>query len=102
MRNVAGLDASEMRERSHEADGAVPAHAEIADVVEENHAGLAGRIRRIAEQRADDGVRSARLVDDRGAEAIEVLRKRARRSGMLPTPRSGPPLNTSRVGSPPV
>ena len=92
MRCVPGVDAAEVRERDDDADGAVAAHAEVADVVEEDDAGGAGRIGRLAEQRADDDVGAARLVDDGGAEAVEaVAEDRARRSASVPRPRSGPP-----------
>ena len=55
-----------------ESDGSVAAHVEEADVVKEDHAGLARRVVRFAEQRADNGVVAARLVDDGGADVIEV------------------------------
>src|SRR6185312_5872731 len=35
----AGGDLAQMRQRADDPDGAVPAHAEVADVVEEDHAG---------------------------------------------------------------
>ena len=37
------LDATEVRERGNDADGAVPAHSQVADVIEEDDTG--GRIR---------------------------------------------------------
>ena len=55
-----------------EADGSVAAHIEEADVVKEDDAGLARRVVRFAEQRADNGVVTARLVDHGGADVIEV------------------------------
>jgi hypothetical protein len=67
---LAGADAPQVRERGHQADGAVTAHAEVAGVVEEQHAGDAGRIARLDEHRADDDIRAARLVHHRRAEAI--------------------------------
>ena len=86
-----------------EPDGAVAAHAEIADVVEEDHAGRARRVVRLAQQRADHHVRAARLVDDARAEVVEAAcgTRRAVRAS-VPPPRSGPPATTRRVGSPPV
>jgi hypothetical protein len=66
----AGADSAEMRERGDEADRSVTAHADVADVVEENHSGGTGRIDRIAKQRADDYVRASRFVDDCCAEII--------------------------------
>ena len=70
----AGADAAQVGEGDHEADGAVAAHVEEADVIEEDHAGLAGGVVRLAEQGADDGVVAARLIDDGGADVIEVRR----------------------------
>ena len=69
---LAGLDAAQMRERDHQADGAVPAHADRADVVEEDDAGGARLVRRLDEQRPHDHVRAARLVDARGTVAVEL------------------------------
>ena len=68
----AGADPPEVRERGHEADRAVAAHADVADVVEEDHAGGARGVLRRDEQRAHQHVRAARLVDDRGAEPVEL------------------------------
>ena len=65
--------AAEVRERDDEADGAVAAHLQHADVVEENDAGDAGLVRGRTEQRADQHVRAARFVHDGGAETV-VLR----------------------------
>ncbi len=66
----AGRDFSQMGQRDDEADGAVAAHAQVADVIEEDDTGGAGLIDRFAEQRAYDDIRSARLVDDGGTEAV--------------------------------
>ena len=90
------------RQRRDEADGAVAAHAEIADVVEEDDAEAAVAAMRRAQERADDGVRAARLVDDCRTIAVEVLAEAPSRSLSGPLPRSGPPSSTSRVGSPQV
>ena len=79
----------------------MPMHA---DVVEEDHAARTAGVDRRAQQRADDHVRAARLVDDRPAPRI-VRPSRKRCAALAPCrrcPRSGPPLTTTRVGSPPV
>jgi len=70
---IAGFDFPQMRQRDDQADGAMAAHAEAADVIEENHAGGAGFVRRLDQQRADHHIRAARFVDHRGAETV-VLR----------------------------
>ena len=69
----ARADAAQVGQRHHQPDGAVAAHAEEADVVEEDHAGLARGVVRLAEQRAHDGVVAARLVDDGRADVVEVV-----------------------------
>src|ERR1700733_3167992 len=69
----AEADTAEMRERHGGADRRVPAHAEIADVVEEDQAGRAARILRLAEQRADQGVMAARFEKREPADMIELL-----------------------------
>ena len=56
-------------ERDGHADRAVPAHAEVADVVEEDDARAQSAHRRLAQQRPDQHVGAARLVDDGAAEA---------------------------------
>src|SRR4029077_5208546 len=57
------------------ADCAVPAHADRADVVEVDDAGGAAGLRRLDQERADDHVRAARLVDAGRAEAVELARE---------------------------
>src|SRR6202008_2929170 len=47
---TARTDALQVRERNHETNCAVAAHAQIADVVEEDHAGFTRRTCRFAEQ----------------------------------------------------
>src|ERR1700722_4925797 len=53
-----------VRKRGDEPDRAVPTHAEITDVVEEYDADLAIGAMRLAEERANECVRAARLIDD--------------------------------------
>ena len=48
------------------------AHAEVSDIVEENDAGGARRVVRLAKQRADQCVMAARLVYGAAAEMIEL------------------------------
>ena len=52
----AGADFAEMRERGDEPDGAVAAHAEISDVVEEDDARGAASVDWFAEEGADDDI----------------------------------------------
>src|SRR5262245_8679262 len=72
---LARLDASQVRERHHEADGAVAAHADHANVVEEDDARSAALLERRHEKRADDHVGAARLVDASGAVTVELARQ---------------------------
>lgn len=67
-----GLDAAYVFESYGEADGAVSAHIEIADVIEEDDAGGTVGFEGFAEKCADDGVITAGFVDDGGAEMVEV------------------------------
>src|SRR6185312_529043 len=68
----AGPDATEMRERHREPDRAMPAHADHADVVEEDDARGARPVDGLAQQRTDDHIGATRLVDDARAETIEI------------------------------
>ena len=61
-----------MRERHREADRPVAAHADIADIVEEDDASGACGIVRFAQERPNDRVVAARLVDGEAAEMIEL------------------------------
>src|SRR5436309_3027540 len=70
-----GPETSHMRERRHHADGAMTAHAEIADVIEEDHSRSARCIGRLAEERADEHVRAARFIHHSAAKAIIPLAK---------------------------
>src|SRR5215472_9323125 len=72
----AGLNAAQVRERNDHAYGAVTAHAEISDIVKEDDACGARAIHGIAQKSAHDHVRTAWLVDDRGAKAV-ILRAKA-------------------------
>src|SRR6266571_2622551 len=65
-------DATKVSERGNDADGAVAAHPEIPDVVEEDDASRRHRIDWWNEQRANVDVGAARLIDDCGAILIEV------------------------------
>ena len=85
----ARADSAEMREGDDEPDGSMAAHADIADVVEEDHTGGAGGIDGIAEERADDYVRTARLIDDRCAEIIMQTLEAISAIGERPTAEIG-------------
>ena len=49
-------DLAEVSERDGQSHGAVTAHAEVTNVVEENDAGRAGRVGALAEQSSDERV----------------------------------------------
>ena len=72
-RCVPGADPAQVGQRHGDADRAVAAHAEVADVVEEDDAGGGGRIDRLEDQGADHHVRAARLVDDGRAERVVTV-----------------------------
>src|SRR5690606_24272663 len=67
------LNAALMRQRPGQADGAVATHAQIADIVEEDHARAATRIGGFQQQRTDHRVRSARLAGDGAAPMIVAV-----------------------------
>ena len=68
----AELQAPEPGERRHQTDRTMTAHAEIADIIEKNHGRGAIGLRRRLQQRADQHLRTARLVDHRRAEMVVV------------------------------
>ncbi|KGC40060.1 hypothetical protein DO73_4432 [Burkholderia pseudomallei] len=74
-------DASHVVQRAHEADRAVPAHAEIARVVEEDHARRRAGRDGLAQQRADEHVAAARLEDAGGAIAVVLAREHGQTLG---------------------
>ncbi|MNM97044.1 hypothetical protein D3C81_1095400 [compost metagenome] len=69
----ARLNAAHMRQRPGQADGAVATHAQIADIVEEDHACTAARIGGLQQQRTDHRVRTARLAGDGAAPMIVAV-----------------------------
>jgi hypothetical protein len=73
--DMARLDGAAVSERGDEPDGAVPAHADIADIVEEDDAHLAVRTMRLAHERAYNGIRATRLVDNGAAIVVKVFAK---------------------------
>ena len=62
-----------MRQRGHQADGAVAAHAEVTAVVEENHAGTGARVHRLTEQGADQHVTAPWFQHAGGAPLIMLF-----------------------------
>ena len=66
-------DAAEKGERRHEADGAVAAHAEVADVVEVDDAAVAAGMFGLAEHATDDDIVAAWLVGERSAPVVVLL-----------------------------
>jgi hypothetical protein len=63
-------DSAEMKQSDHQPNRAVPAHSEIASVIEKNRAGHTAIVHRRAKKRTDDNIRTSRLVDYRAAEVI--------------------------------
>ena len=64
---------AQVLKRNHHADGAMAAHAQIADVVEVNHGGVAGGVAGLAQERAHHGVVAARFIHHGGAELVEPV-----------------------------
>ena len=66
----AGLYPAQVGKRRDKSDAAVTAHAQIAHVVEKNHAGRTVEVARRAKQCADQCIRTARFVHHGGAKAV--------------------------------
>ena len=58
----AGADFPQVHQRNGQADDAMAAHMEVADIVKEDHAGDALRIDRRAQQRTDHRIEAARFA----------------------------------------
>jgi hypothetical protein len=64
------LDPAQVRQRNDYAHGSVPTHAEVSYVVKEDDSRGATLVFGLAEQRANQHIRTARLIHDGGAERI--------------------------------
>lgn len=62
-------------ERDEQADGAVPTHSEVTDIIKKDDPGGRGGILGFAEKRADDSIRATRLVYHGGAEGVKLVAK---------------------------
>jgi hypothetical protein len=71
----AGLDPAQIRERSYDTDGSMPAHTQTSAVVEENDAGGAVCTGGLAEQRPHHRFRATRFGDQSPAEGFVILLK---------------------------
>src|SRR5262249_43974701 len=65
---LAGRNAANVEKSGNEADGSMTANAEITYVVEENDSGATAWIGRFEKTCADNDIRAAGFIDDRGAE----------------------------------
>jgi hypothetical protein len=54
---------------------------QVADVIEEDHAGVAGGVGGLAEEGSHDGVVAARFVNDGGAEVVEMFAESGETAG---------------------
>lgn len=69
----AGCDAPQVIQRTHQADGAVAAHAQVAAVVEEDHPGTGIRRLGFAQQGPHQHIAAPRLQHAGRAPAIVAL-----------------------------
>jgi hypothetical protein len=69
-------DETEMRQRGHDTDGAVSAHAEIANIIEEDDARGVTWIYGFAQEGPYNHLRPARFGDDFGSKTVMVLAER--------------------------
>src|SRR6266851_3487841 len=67
---LARLNAPQVGECGHDAYGPVPAHPDIADVVEEDHPRQAGLVPRFGQQCPDEDVGASRFADHGGTERV--------------------------------
>ena len=65
-------DVAQVTERDHYAHQAMAAHAQVADIVEEDHARRAARVRAFAQQRADHVVRATRLAQHHAPQTVVI------------------------------
>lgn len=72
-RMLALTNSPHMRKCGNKSNGAVPAHAEITNVVEKDHPSRAAWVMRFAEQSPHQHVRPARFRNDSRAEPVIVL-----------------------------
>src|SRR5262249_17060814 len=72
---IVRLDPSQVFKSGHQANHSMPGQAQVAEIVEENHARMAAWIGRRAEQSTDRDIRAAWLVDDGRTEGVELLPK---------------------------
>ena len=70
-------DALQVCQCRNQADGTVTTHSQVADIVEEDDAGGARGIDRLAKQSTDHDVRTARFIHHSGAETIVLARESA-------------------------
>lgn len=71
-----GLYFAKICQRSDETNGAVSAHAKIADVVEVDNAELTGRVGGRDEVSTDEYIRAARFEQDGAAQVVVILFQR--------------------------
>ena len=69
------LNSASVPQRDGHADRPMAAHSQIAHVVEEDQSGSTIQIRRFAQERADDHVRSAGFADHGLTESVVILAK---------------------------
>ena len=65
-------DAAHICERSYESDSSMPAHAEVSDVVEEDHCGPASAVERLTQQSANQHIRASWFIHDGGTKTVIV------------------------------
>src|SRR5580692_7967234 len=83
-------DAFHVCQGRHQADGAVTAHAQVADIVKEDDTGGAGWIEGIGEQSAHHDVGTARLVNHSGAKTVVLGAKTLQTVDKRTRPKIGP------------
>ena len=91
-------DAAQVCEGDNDPDCAVTAHAKISDVVKEDDACDARFVARFAQERADEYVGAAGLVDDGGPETVVMLPKSPELVGDRTAAQVGSPADDDACG----
>ena len=95
---LAGVNAAHVIKSGDEADGSVAAHAKVTDIVEKNDARSARGIGWLEKGCADDNIRAARFVDDRGSERVMLVAKNFQPFGDAAAAKVGAAANDDASG----
>jgi hypothetical protein len=98
---LAGTDSFHVGKGCDQTDGAVTAHAEVANIIKEDNASCAGGVHRLTQQAPDHDIGSPRFVDHGRSEIIVVMAKALQSfgKGAVPEIRSPAHYKTCRLSA---